>query len=472
MDKPTWLALDRTAGDLEGQIYRSLRDRILSGQMAEQRLASTRALAATLGVARSTVVKAYDRLKAEGFLRASGGSATRTVAIRPLASASGMAQMPADLRNRDIRAARDLFRPGVPDLSHFPHAAWARCLGARARSLRIHDLGYSAGQGLPDLQSAILDHVSATRGVSARPEQVVIVPSTGAAIDLLARVLITPQRGDVVWMEEPGYKAAHALFLAAGARLEPVPCDAEGIDVARASGGRPRLIYTTPSHQYPTGATMSLKRRLDLLEVARETNAIVVEDDYDSEFHYGSRPIAALQGIDRAGVVAYLGTFSKMLAPGLRVAYVIVPPSLVPEMTAALHLKGAMVSIHMQAALADFMREGRLRAHVRRMTALYAARMAATVDALRRHCADRLSLADGNDGLHLAAWFRDPCINDLAVAEALGEKGLAMQPLSQFYLGAPKPGLLFGIARVDLATVGDETRRLKDLLNETLSASS
>ncbi|OJF98358.1 PLP-dependent aminotransferase family protein [Pararhizobium antarcticum] len=472
MDKPTWLTLDRTAGNLEGQIYRSLRERILNGQMAEQRLTSTRALAATLGVARSTVVRAYERLKAEGFLRTSGGAATRTVAIRPLALASGASQAQAKGDDRDICGGKDLFRPGVPDLSHFPHAAWARCLASRARSLRIHDLGYASAEGLPELQSAILDHISATRGVSARPEQVMIVPSTGAAIDLLARVLIKPQRDDVVWMEEPGYKAAHALFLAAGARLEPVPCDGQGIDVARARSGRPRLIYTTPSHQYPTGVTMSLKRRLALLELAREANAVVVEDDYDSEFHYGARPIAALQGIDRAGVVAYLGTFSKMLAPGLRVAYMIVPPWLVSEIAAALYLKGAMVSIHLQAALADFMREGRLRAHVRRMTAIYGARMAATVDALSRHCADRLGLGTENDGLHLATWFCDAGVDDHALVETLGANGLAMQPLSQFYLGRPSPGLLFGIARVDLATVDKDMQRLGALLSEPLPASS
>jgi GntR family transcriptional regulator/MocR family aminotransferase len=472
MSLPTWLSLDRTAGDLEGQIYRSLRERILNGQLGEQRLASTRALAAALGVARSTVVKAYDRLKAEGFLEASGGSATRAVAIRPTISTSGTSQAPADTGNQDGRAGKELFKSGIPDLSHFPHAAWARCLGARARSLRIHDLGYASSEGLPELQSAILDHVSATRGVSARPEQVMIVPSTGAAIDLLARVLIKPENNDIVWMEEPGYKAAHVLFRGAGARLVPIPCDAQGINVARATGGRPRLIYTTPSHQYPTGVTMSLNRRLALLEIARQTHAVVIEDDYDSEFHYGSRPIAALQGIDRAGVVAYLGTFSKMLAPGLRVAYLIVPPWLVADMSAALQLKGAMVSIHLQAALADFMREGRLRAHVRRMNGLYGPRMAATVAALGRHCGQRLDLGEGSDGLHLATWFRDPSVDDEAVAQALGAHGLAMQPMSQFHLGPARPGLLFGIARVDITTVDEETRRLGALLDDVVSGSS
>ncbi len=331
--------------------------------------------------------------------------------------------------------------------------------------MRLHDLGYASTEGLPELQSAILDHVSTTRGVSARPEQVMIVPSTGAAIDLLARVLIKPERDDIVWMEEPGYKAAHGLFRAAGARLVPIPCDAQGIDVDRATGGRPRLIYTTPSHQYPTGVTMSLNRRLALLEIARQTSAVVVEDDYDSEFHYGSRPIAALQGIDRSGVVAYLGTFSKMLAPGLRVAYLIVPPWLVEDMAAALQLKGAMVSIHVQAALADFMREGRLRAHVRRMNGLYAPRMAATVEALGRHCGHRLELGEGSDGLHLATWFRDTTIDDEAVARTLSANGMAMEPMSQFHLGQPRHGLLFGIARVDGTTVDADVRQLGALLD-------
>ena len=465
MGPSTWLTLDRSAGDLEGQIYRSFRERVLNGQMAGQRLASTRSLAAALGVARSTVVKAYDRLKAEGFIQASGGSATRAVAIRPSLSAQGAGQTVSEAPRLGGGAGKALFKSGIPDLSHFPHAAWARCLGARARSLRLHDLGYASTEGLPELQSAILDHVSTTRGVSARPEQVMIVPSTGAAIDLLARVLIKPERDDIVWMEEPGYKAAHGLFRAAGARLVPIPCDAQGIDVDRATGGLPRLIYTTPSHQYPTGVTMSLNRRLALLEIARQTSAVVVEDDYDKRISLRiptdrrasgyrsfrcrrlSRHIFQDAGTRAAGRLSHRAAMAggghgrRPAAEGRH--------GLDPRAGSArrLHARGA------------------LRAHVRRMNGLYAPRMAATVEALGRHCGHRLELGEGSDGLHLATWFRDTTIDDEAVARTLSANGMAMEPMSQFHLGQPRHGLLFGIARVDGTTVDADVRQLGALLD-------
>jgi len=405
-------------------------------------------------------VVAYERLKAEGYLEATMGAASRVAAFArpPLqGQATAAAPSPPPTDEDEDRAAAGPFEPGVPDLSSFPHAAWARCLGARARSLRVHDLGYGEACGIRELREAILDHVSSTRGVAASPGQVLVLPSTRAAIDLMARLLLRPgvTPGNA-WIEEPGYPAAQAILRAAGADLVPVPCDGDGIDVAALSGPPPRLIYVTPSHQYPTGATMSLARRLALLDVARTSGAVVLEDDYDSEFQYASRPIAALQGIDRNGVVAYLGTFSKVLAPGLRVAYAIVPPRLAAEAAAALRLRGAYVPIHVQAALADFIREGGLRAHVRRMTTVYAARMAATVAALRRHCSHVLDVGDGAGGLQLAAWFRSPGIDDRAVAARLNAGGLALRAMSDFHLGPPRPGLLLGIA----AALPDETDRV------------
>ncbi|GAC1346795.1 MAG: PLP-dependent aminotransferase family protein [Acetobacteraceae bacterium] len=450
-----WLTLDRAAGDLEGQVHRAVRERILSGTLAAgQRLPSTRALAATLGIARSTVVQAYERLLAEGFLDAATGSATRVAILpgppRTARRPGGRAATAATARVVSPEPAPGgALQSGVPDLEGFPHAQWARCLGARARALRVHDLGYGATSGIAELRAAILAHVSATRGVNAVADQVVVVPSTGAAIDLIARLLLRldVRGGDPAWIEDPGYPAAQALLRAAGARLVPVPCDAEGIDVAKASGPPPRLVYVTPSHQYPTGATMSLPRRLALLEAAQAWGAVVLEDDYDSEFQYGSRPIAALQGIDRGGSVAYLGTFSKVLAPGLRVAYAILPPHLLPEVTVAQRLRGAVVPVHVQAALADFLRDGYLRAHIRRIGASYAVRMAATVRALERHCGDVLSVEDGAGGLQLAAWFHDPGTDDRTAARMLQQKGFGVRALSDFYIGSPRPGLLFGIAR-------------------------
>ncbi|MQB42267.1 PLP-dependent aminotransferase family protein [Rhizobium sp. ICMP 5592] len=458
-----WPALARASGDLEGQVYRLMRDRILQGQMSPgQKLPSTRTLAISLGVARSTVVNAYERLKAEGYLQSTTGAATR-VAEFATPSLQGQAELAPLSSSATAEVAADgLFKSGVPDTAAFPHAAWARYLGARGRSLRVHDLGYGAHSGIRELREAILEHISATRGVVARPEQLIIVPSTGAAIDLLARVLLRSDRSDgaIAWMEEPGYATAQALLRMAGANLVPVPCDEAGIDIAKAAGPPPRLIYVTPSHQYPTGATMSLSRRLALLEFARANGSVVLEDDYDSEFQYASRPIAALQGIDRGEVVAYLGTFSKTLAPGLRVAYAVVPSWLVPDVTAAQLLRGAVVPIHIQAALADFIRDGRFRAHLRHMNAIYAARMAASVSALRRHCGDWLEVGEGAGGLQLATWFRDTGTDDVAVVRRINAKGFALRAMSSLHLGPPRPGLLFGIARMPPETVDAAAARI------------
>ncbi len=465
-----WPALDRISGDLEGQVYRLMRDRILRGQMpAGQRVPSTRAMAVSLGVARSTVVNAYDRLKAEGYLRSASGAATRVAAFATTPLSGQVAPPPPNLPRITEFKRGGLFEPGVPDVSSFPHAAWARCLGARGRSLRVHDLGYSDHGGVRELREAILDHISATRGVVARPEQIVIVPSTGAAIGLLASVLLQPDHpGDIAWMEDPGYASAQAILRMAGASLVPVPCDAEGIDIARGAGPSPRLIYVTPSHQYPTGATMSLPRRLALLEFARANGAIVLEDDYDSEFQYASRPIAALQGIDHGEVVAYIGTFSKTLAPGLRVAYAVIPSRLLAATEAAQRLRGAVVPVHIQAALADFMREGRFRAHLRHMNGIYAERMTATVEALRRHCGAELQVGGGSGGLQLASWFRDAETNDVAVARIINANGFAVRPISALYLGSARPGLLLGIARMEASAADAAAAKIARLLEAAL----
>lgn len=462
-----WLPIDRSAGDLEGQLYRGMRDRILSGQIAAgQRLPSTRRLAPSLGLARSTVVNAYERLKAEGYLEATTGSASRVAALSMSPFGEGRAASPLPPSTGPSPEPAMLLQPGQTDLQQFPHAAWARCLSARARRLRVHDLGYGEGGGLRDLQEAIVDHLAVTRGVVAEPAQVLVLPSTRVAIGLLAAVRLRGSPNNRVWMEEPGYPSAKALMQAAGATIVPVPCDEAGIDVASAEGPAPNIIYVTPSHQYPSGATMSLQRRLALLDVAQATGALILEDDYDSDFQYGSRPIAALQGIDRNAVVAYLGTFSKILAPGLRVAYAIVPPWLVAEASAALQLSGAVVSIHIQAALADFIREGRLRAHLRQMNAAYAERMATTRTALQRHCGAALDIAEGAGGLQLASWFRNPDMDDEQLASKLRPHGLAPQPMSRFYLGTPRPGLLFGIARVVPGEIDAIASRLAALLSQ------
>jgi len=466
---PSWLTLDRTAGELEGQIYRGIRERILLGRMPTgQRLPPSRSLAASLGVSRSTVVDAYDRLKAEGYVAALTGSGTAVASIPVIQLEGQNSILPSTKIQSRQRVRGEILTPGLPDVSDFPHAAWGRCLAARGRSLRVHDLGYDNPCGIDELREAILEHIAATRGIVARSDQILIVPSTRAAIDLMAQLLVRRQNKEasVAWIEEPGYPAAQGLLRQAGANLVPVPCDQSGIDTARVTGPRPALIYVTPSHQYPTGATMALPRRLSLLEMARTNQAIVLEDDYDSEFQYGARPIAALQGIDRGEVVAYLGTFSKVLAPGLRVAYAVIPTRMVADASTLLEQKGMAVPIHIQAALADFIREGRLRAYLRQMNARYSERMEAMISALSRHCGHMLDIADSSGGLQLATWFQDAGVDDQKIAQSLNDIGYGVQPLSQFYLGKARPGLLFGISSI----VPNQADRIASKIASVLSA--
>lgn len=459
------LSVDHAQGDLEGQIYRALRDRILDGRLAAgQRLPASRPMAREIGVARSTIVQAFERLRAEGYLRAVRGSGTHVSPLIPAPAIPGDLPRGAPPARRPGAGGGEtsmVFASGVPDLSAFPHAAWARCLGARARSLRLHDLGYGAPEGLVALRAAILAHVAETRGVAAAPEQMIILPSTSVAIDLIARLLLRP--GDTAWVEEPGYPAAVTVLRNSGARLVSVPCDAEGIDPAIPGGEPPRLIYVTPSHQYPTGVTMSLTRRLALLDAAAAAGAVILEDDYDSEFQYTGRPIAALQGIDRGQRVAYLGTFSKMLAPGICVAYAILPHWLLERVAAAPWHRG-LVPIHVQAALADFIRDGHLRAHIRRMGAVYQARMEGALAALRDHCGAVLLVPEQRGGLQLAAHFCDPGRDDVEIAAALYEMGIAAKPLSQFYLETPRPGLLLGISLTQGQAADEAARKICGLL--------
>jgi GntR family transcriptional regulator / MocR family aminotransferase len=448
--KTALITIDRAASDLEGQVYRGLRSRILAGVLASgSRLPSTRQLAVSLGLARSTVVNAYDRLKAEGFLTSTAGGASRVATIA--ASING-AHVPRRGSNARPDASLPLLplTPGVPDLASFPTAIWGRLLANRSRRISAADLGYGAPLGLPALVDAILSHIAVSRGVVAEADQLILFPSTRAAIALLARVVL---RGALpgqatAWVEEPGYLSARQILLDAGASLSPIPVDQYGMDVDHASRSpAPRLIYVTPSHQYPTGMTMSLMRRLALLRVAQDSGALILEDDYDSEFQFDGRPIAALQGIDQAGVVSYLGTLSKVLAPGVRLAYAVVPRRLLSAVQQAVRLQGLSVPIHVQAAFLDFVRDGHFRAHIRRMTPLYAARMAAFRAAVLRFCGDAISPGPGSGGLQLALWLKEGMQDDRVLVEALRRQGYGPQALSAMHLGLEKPGgLLSGIA--------------------------
>lgn len=436
---------------LSRQLEDGLRGAILGGSLAPgARLPSTRALAARLGVSRTTVLAAFDRLLAEGYLAGRTGSGTYVagdiVWPRPsrAPAAAGLSRRGALIAGTPITAARAEgtpmpFRTGVPALERFPADVWAALGDARLRDVAATAAGYPDAAGHPALREAVAAYLTEERSVRCTPDQVVIVTGSQQAIDLAARVLLDP--GDPVWIEDPGYLGARGALVAAGATVLPRPVDAEGITIG---AGQARLVYVTPSHQYPLGVTMSLRRRLALLDWAASAGAFVLEDDYDSEYRYSGRPLAALQGLDAAGRVIYVGTFSKVLFPALRIGYLVAPRALVPAFTAAATLAGRGGPPLPQAILADFIAQGHFARHIRRTRHLYAERQARLVAAAQRHLRGLLDVPPAPAGMHLLGWLPSGADDRAAaaLAAAAGVETIALSALAQ----APQPrgALLLG----------------------------
>jgi len=463
----------RGASPLHAQIDQSLRDRILSGAVAPGTLLpSSRTLAAELGVARTTVLQALEALQAEGFLVAAARSGVRVAPElpldRPSLPARGVER--ASLPPRLSGAARALqatatgaprlgaaprpFRPGLPALDLFPISVWSRIVSrcqARA-SLRLLEGGETAGH--PALRRAIAEHVVAARGARCGPEQVFITAGTQQAYEEMLRLLIDP--GDAVWLEDPGYLGARRAVLGAAARPVPVPVDEDGMDVEAgiARAPRARLAILAPSHQYPLGVTLSLARRMALLRWAAERRALVLEDDYDSEFRHRGRPLAALQGLDETGSVVYAGTFSKTMFPGLRLGYLIVPPALVDVLAAARASLPAPVSALEQAALAVFMEEGHFARHLRRMRGVYRERGEALLEALASRCAGALEPRPCDTGMQVCATL-PAGVSDREVRDRAARLGIEVAPLSDYTLGRPprRGGLVFGFGAIRPAAI-------------------
>lgn len=495
---PLLVALDSSAREpLHRQIYEGVRAGIIAGRFAAgMRLPSTRVLATELGVARNTVVLAFDQLRAEGYLNARGSAGTRVRALLPdslisvnatrrgTRAARAAATAPAVVTRRasaslsprwaqlvarvpDIGSLRDLapapFALGMPAIDAFPSALWARITTRRWRSGAVF-LGHAATSGDESLRNAIADYVTSARGVRCTSDQILIVSGAQQALDLAARVLVEP--GDTVWMEDPGYPGARAALVGAGARVIPVPVDEEGMSV---EGGerlapRARLAYVTPSHQFPLGTIMSASRRLALLDWARRVGGWVLEDDYDSEFRYAGRPIPCLQGLDteRGGAahVLYIGTFSKTLAPALRLGYIIVPDELVDAFRAARAISGGHSPTLDQGVLADFIGEGHYVRHVRRVRALCAERQQALLAYAASEIGDALELAPDAAGLHMVGWLPSRASDEKATSAAARE-GVNVIPLSRYSAVAPRRGaLLLGYAAFDEGEIREGARRL------------
>ena len=466
-------------GGLQQQVYQGIRRAILDGVVKPgARLPSSRELAADLRVSRTTTLLAMDQLAAEGYVVSRSGSGTfvagalpderpRTTGAQPKAAgrhpplskrgALLVATPPSAIR---LPGPPRPFRIGVPALDAFPISAWSRLMARRLRTTTTAQLDYGEAAGFPVLREAIADHVRAARGTECGPEQVVVVAGAQRAVAVLCQLLLDP--GDAVWMEEPGYPGARSALLAAGARILPVPVDAEGLDVARAvrRAPRARLAYVTPSHQFPLGVTLSLRRRQELLNWARRSSAWVIEDDYDSDFRYAARPIPCLHGLDADGRVIYVGSFSKTMFPGLRLGFMIVPRDLADELTAARRASDLHPPRLEQAVLADFMQQGHYERHLRRARALCQQRLAALTEAARRHCGSALGIRPARTGLHVVA--------DLAFADAdrvfaeAAARGVEVMPLSAYYHAAPRPpnALVLGFGGVRPDAIDDGMARL------------
>ncbi|WP_186426642.1 PLP-dependent aminotransferase family protein [Cupriavidus metallidurans] len=460
------------------QLYACLRTAILSGKIEEgTRLLPTRALADELGMARNSVLYAYERLAAEGFVT---GSRQGTVVARV-----GLQQTPASVPEAPPVLSRRVagivrpgdgmddplpFLPGTPALDAFPLAQWRRHLERAWRNITPAQLGYMPVAGNVALRQVIAEYLRVSRGVRCDASQVFITDGTQNGLDLCARLLADAD--DIAWIENPGYSGARNAFQAANLRLVPIPVDADGLAPRPQDWSEtpPRLIYITPSHQYPLGAVMSLERRLALVAQARAAGAWIVEDDYDSEFRHQGTPLSAVQGLAEDAPVIYLGTFSKVLFPALRIGFMVVPPALAPVIhrtAGALMLRGRVAE---QLALASFIDAGHFTRHLRRMRQLYAARRAALHDAMTRHLQGLVTVSGGAGGMHLSARLDVP-VADTEVSRIGRAQGLVLRPLSRFCLPGSAPaynGLVLGYGGVPAERMDGLARQIREVIERAL----
>ncbi|KWO78140.1 PLP-dependent aminotransferase family protein [Burkholderia stagnalis] len=472
-----WLAqrLVRGGGQpIYRQLHRLLQQAILSRELpAGTRVPSSRLLAAELGIARNTVTQVYEQLALEGYVSSATGrgtfvadSAPDEIVGAPPDLASPAVMLPTAARPLSARGARlvegagvskrqgGAFMPGVPDVSRFPARVWTRLHNKYWRRLRPDLLTYAPGGGLALLREALADYLRTSRSVRCTPEQIVITTGIHQSIDLAVRLLTDP--GDAIWTEDPCYWGVRSVLNVSGLTTRPIPVDDEGIAPSAADLAEPpKLMLVTPSHQYPLGMVMSLARRRMLLEYARQHRCWIIEDDYDSEFRYGSRPLASLQGLDDGGRVIYVGSLGKMLFPGLRMGYMVVPEHLVDTFRTGLSELYREGQLMQQAVLAEFIMDGHLTSHVRRMRTLYGERRQLLIDAIHARFGDALPVMGDEAGLHLVLGLPDAC-DDRAVTQSAFDAGVIVRPLTSYYsqADAARPGLLLGYACVAHESIG------------------
>jgi len=477
---PLTIPLSRAGGPLFRQVYLGLREAILSGGFhGGEKLPSTRELAEQLGISRTVALLAYEQLMAEGFAAGRHGAGTYVsggIGVSHTAS-SGNAVQPRLSRFGSFAAAagskvefppkppRPLpydFAYGRSDLGTFPFEMWRRLLLRCARQAPVSALDYGPAAGNLALREAIRAHLRRSRAVVSDASQVIVVNGSQQALDLIARVLIEP--GDRVAIEDPGYQGTREVLRAAGACLLPLMVDREGMDPAGLPA-RARLAFVTPSHQFPTGAILSLPRRLALLQWAARRNALVVEDDYDGEFRYEAQPLESLQGLDREGRVIYIGTFSRTVFSALRIGYLIAPRALVPAFTAAKWFSDRHTATLEQQTLAEFIASGMYERYLHRVRRRNAARRQALLDAIRKFLGDRVEVTGAGAGAHVVLWPTRR-ISEGALIAAAASRGVGIYGISPYFLRPGPPGFVLGYARLGENAIREGIRRLAPAFSE------
>ncbi|MGI8786898.1 MAG: PLP-dependent aminotransferase family protein [Pyrinomonadaceae bacterium] len=495
MPHPPFIMLDEKSDvPLYRQIYEAIRRAILHGKFhSTMPLPATRVLAKQLRVSRMTVVNAYDQLLAEGYLESRTGAGTFVAAHLPeeflqtprvergenqkkiISRRIKVSDYGKKLSENGTRFLRNHgatvlvpFQHGVSAIDKFPFEIWAKISQKLQKSPPASFLAYGEPTGFQPLREAVAAHLASARGVSCTAEQIIITNGTQQALDLIGRIFL--EKGEEFWIEDPCYSGARNIFEATGAKLVPVPVDGEGFDLnlARKKSKQARLVYVTPSHQYPLGVTMSLARRLKLLEWARETDSFIVEDDYNSEYRYGGRPLASLQGLDRDERVIYLGTFSKTIFPSVRLGCLVVPPDLVDMFAAA----RAMSDLHSptidQAILAEFIAGGHFARHTRRMCGIYEERQQILVEEMQKHLKGIVEIAPAESGMDLVGWLPEG-VNDREVSRSAAKVNLKIAPISAFCINQNlRGGMLLGYTAFNEKQIRQGVKKLARVINEII----
>jgi GntR family transcriptional regulator / MocR family aminotransferase len=486
---PSIFAENGESSPLYRRLYEWIRSAILTGELrAGQKIPSTRYLASELKVSRITVLYAFQQLSAEGYIDSSPGSGTYVAkSIPDQATRLGFGKQPRLVNHSECPGSRrisqlstklspfptlpfgiEAFRVGLPALDHFPIAIWSRLVARRWRQPKKEMLMYGDRMGFAPCREAIAEYVTTVRGVRCDASQVMIVNGSQQGLALSARALLDP--GDPVWIEEPGYPGAFQAFRGVTDNLIPVPVDDSGLDVKEGIKRCPkaRAAFVTPSHQFPMGMTMSTGRRMMLVDWAFRNNAWIVEDDYDSEYDFRNRPIAAVQGLDTNARVIHVGTFSKVLFPSLRLGYLVIPSDLASAFCRVRQASDISHSTLEQAVLADFIREGHLARHIRRMRMIYLERNQMLVAEIQEQLGGTVEIVSTQAGMHLVCLL-PAGVDDTMVWQRAAKVGIASWPLSICYQSKPqRGGLVLGYGGVDQKQIQDGVKRLAAIVRDSL----